>query len=214
MSGYMFTLMLSGKKLRPHDFSPRKKHEEIANNFSRPKLALAAPECLKMSTFVLQVTISIQSISIPHSTASLCVSICVLSIPYFVSHWFLHLVTLQISAMRSNHVKSRVPSHVTGRQPRSSHLSNKQGEMMCWLCWYGDSWTGLPGPFQSSNVYWSCWNLLRKPLGWFLGWLSPGGLQGLWGWIDPPGKMLWNDDTSLEKNGRNRKWVAQIWRVE
>jgi hypothetical protein len=36
----------------------------------------------------------------------------------------------------------------------------------------------------------------------------------LWGWIDPPGKMLWNDDTSLEKNGRNRKWVAQIWRVE
>ena len=29
MSGYMFTLMLSGEKLRPHDFSPRKNTKKL-----------------------------------------------------------------------------------------------------------------------------------------------------------------------------------------
>lgn len=123
MSGYMFTLMLSGEKLRPHDFSPRKKHEEIANNFSRPKLGLAAPECLKMSTFVLQVTISIQSISIPHATASLCVSICVLSILYCVSHWFLHLVTL------TDLCHAKPGSHATSLAGNQEVLTSASREM-------------------------------------------------------------------------------------
>lgn len=176
MSGYMFTLMLSGKKLRPHDFSPRTKTRRNCQSFQPTQTGTCRSGVPQNVNLCFT---SDHQHSIPHATASLYVSICVLSI------------------LRSN--PGSQATSLAGNQEVLTSASSVGKRWCVDICWYGDSWTGLTGPFQSSLLV-----MLKsaESSGLVSGLLYHlEDLQGLWGWIDPPSQMLWNDDTSKRMVG-------------